>query len=300
VRLPGFIGVDTPKLRAQLADYYHCLAGLNAGVGMLLKELDSRGLTDRTLVIFLSDHGPQFLRGKLNCYESGLHVPLIVRWPHQIQPGVRNELISTIDLLPTIMEAVGGAAPTGLSGRSLLPLARGQNVKWREWIHAEFQAHYPPLYFPQRSISDGHYKMILNLLQDRPNPTADCYVSPRYQWTCLRIGDIEAAQPNLQRAYATWREAPPVELYDLHSDPYEFSNLADTPEFAEIRKQLLEQLTTWQRRTNDPIADPKLLAKLTQENDTLSEDYKTDVTFHWQYPRYLGPLHHDEKRVTTP
>ena len=301
VQLPSFIGVDTPNLRAHVADYYNCLARLDAGVGLLLEELENHGLVDRTLVIFLSDHGPQFLRGKLTCYEPGLRVPLIIRWPNEVEPGlVREEMVSTIDLLPTIMEAVGATPPAGLSGRSMLGLARGQNMKWREWIHAEFHAHYPPLYFPQRTISDGRYKMIVNLLQDRPNPKAACYVSPRSQWACLRIGDIEAAQPKLQRAYATWEDAPPVELYDLHSDPHELNNLADKPEFASLQQRLDEQLTKWRRLTNDPLTDPQLLAKLTQENDTLREDYKTDVTFHWRYPKYLGPVHHDEKRGTTP
>jgi len=148
---------------------------------------------------FLERPRHQFLRGKLTCYEPGLCVPLIIRWPNEGEPGwVREEMISTIDLRPTIMEAVGATAPAGLSGRSLLGLTRSPNMQWREWIHAEFHAHYPPLDFPQRSITNGRYKMIVNLIQDRPNPKSarypslpismDLFANSRY-----RIGLAEAA-----------------------------------------------------------------------------------------------------------
>lgn len=121
VRPLPWIGLDTLRLRASQADYYNCLLRLDAGVGQLLTALHMSGHADNTLVIYLGDHGAQFPRGKLASYESGLHVPLILRWPKKIPAGqVNDELVSTVDLLPTVLAAAGIQLPTNLPGHSLL------------------------------------------------------------------------------------------------------------------------------------------------------------------------------------
>ena len=172
VRPLPWIGLDTPSLRQSQADYYNCIMRLDTGVGMLLAALADAGLAGNTLVIYLGDHGAQFPRGKLASYESSLHVPLIVRFPGQIPAGqTRPELISTVDLLPTILQATRTAPPPNLAGRSLLPLLSKTDKSWREYLFSEYHGHYPPLYFPQRTVRDQRYKLIVNLLQDRPNPS---------------------------------------------------------------------------------------------------------------------------------
>ena len=76
-----FVGIDTPRLREETADYYNCMSRLDTGIGLVLQQLNALGKTENTLVIFTTDHGAQFSRGKTSIYEGGLRIPLIVRCP---------------------------------------------------------------------------------------------------------------------------------------------------------------------------------------------------------------------------
>lgn len=286
-----FAGVDTPRLRECAANYYNCIRRLDLGVGMLLEKLARNGLARNTLVVYLGDHGAQFARGKLSCYEGGLRVPLIVRWLGRTREGlVKDELVATVDILPTILEAVGAEAPSGLAGRSMLPLLRDDAVAWREYVFAEYHSHYPPIYFPQRTVRDARFKLIVSLLRDRVNPVAPTGAVGIPGRAYVTSSDLAAAGDDVRRAYATWRDAPAVELYDLEKDPYEFKNLADQPQYAAIQQRLQAQLESWQQRTNDPLTDPAKLARLTEEQDGLAGRYETEKRFRggpWEYHQYL-------------
>ena len=287
VRPLPWIGLDTPGLRKSQADYYNCMMRMDTGIGKLLGALDRAGASDKTLVIYLGDHGAQFPRGKLASYESSLRVPLICRFPGHIPSGAtRSELVSTVDLVPTVLEATAAKRPSGLAGRSLLTLMKEESQEWREYLFCEYHGHYPPLYFPQRTVRDDRYKLIMNLLQDRPNPVADgCTASalPSY----VSKADVAAAPAAVRQIYSTWSDAPPIELYDLENDPYEMRNQADDPQLASVKSRLLEALRQWQRDTQDPLADPKVLAELTAEYDTIPKPYPDQKDFVWQYPKYL-------------
>ena len=287
-----WIGIDTERLRESQADYYNCMMRLDDGIGRLMQTLHRAGLSERTLVIYLGDHGAQFPRGKLASYESSLRVPLIVRLPDGQGAGlVRHELVSSVDVLPTVLDAVGAAVPRELPGRSLLPLTTRQNAPWRQYLFAEYHGHYPPLYFPQRTVRDDRYKLILNLLQDRDNPVAQtcsqtenprygCYVSP---------SDVASASEPVRQAYATWSDSPPVELYDLETDPYERKNRAHDPTLADVKSRLLNELDGWRKRTADPLVNSENLAKLTAEHDALKKPYSKPKQPHWRYAEYLAP-----------
>ncbi len=288
VRPLPWIGLDTPGLRKSQADYYNCMMRMDTGVGMLLAALDRAGATDKTLVIYLGDHGAQFPRGKLASYESSLRVPLICRFPGHIPSGeTRSELVSTVDLVPTVLEATTARRPPGLAGCSLMPLMTKEDVKWRDYLFSEYHGHYPPLYFPQRTVRDDRYKLIVNLLQDRPNPVADVCTSSA-QPSYVSKADVAAGAPAVCQTYSTWSDAPPIELYDLESDPYEMRNGAGDPQLATVKTRLLDALRQWQQRTEDPLTDPKMLARLTAEHDAITKPYRRQKDFVWQYPTYLG------------
>ena len=245
VRLLPWTGLDSPRLRESQADYYNCLMRLDTGIGQLLKALGEAGQAKQTLVIYMGDHGAQFPRGKLASYESSLQVPLIIRQPGEIKPQVRNELVSTLDLFPTILKVVGGDIPSNLPGRSLLPLMNKGTAKpstsWRKHLFTEYHGHYPPLYFPQRTIRNDRYKLIVNLLQDRPNPVAQsCSGQENPRWgSYATASDVAKAPSKIRQAYDTWLSAPPVELYDLKSDPHEWQNLAGNNDLKPVRDELL-------------------------------------------------------------
>ena len=285
-----WIGLDTPGLRQAQADYYNCMSRLDTGVGMLLDTLKEAGHAEDTLVVYLGDHGAQFPRGKLASYESSLRIPLLICWSGRTTGAtVRNELVSSLDITRTLYTAAGVKPRVELPGRSLQPLLGRDEVPWRTYLHTEYHAHYPPLFFPQRTVRDERYKLIVNLVQDRPNPVAHSYSqteAPRHP-SYVRAADVETGSAPVRRAYATWLDAPPFELYDLKMDPFEFENKADDPALASIKKRLMAELEGWQTKTADPLKDPESLRRLTEEHDALPRPYVRDPQQAWGYVKYL-------------
>ena len=95
---------DQPEVRAELAEYYQSVSRMDHGVGLLLKLLEETKTADNTLVIFLSDNGIPFPAAKTTLYDSGVHLPLLVRKPGQ-KAGVANPaMASWTDITPTILD----------------------------------------------------------------------------------------------------------------------------------------------------------------------------------------------------
>ncbi|MDP6505188.1 MAG: DUF4976 domain-containing protein, partial [Planctomycetota bacterium] len=173
---------------------------------------------------------------------------------------------SCIDVMPTILDALGIEPPEPLPGRSVRPLLEGNADNWRTHMFCEWTTSHPfPLpsfLFPQRSVRDERYKLIETLLTDQDNP----------------VGVFES-----------WRRPKPVELYDLHTDPCEFNDLSENSDCDAIKNALLNELRNWQQETDDPLADPEKLARLVEENMEVQglrgEHRKPE--FQWRYVDYL-------------
>ena len=284
--LPGF-GIDTPQLRAAVADYSNCIMRLDTLVGDLLAALDRSGKADDTLVVFMGDHGPDMLRGKRTCYEGGLRIPMLLRFPRRVPPGqVRDELVSSIDLVPTFLEVAGAEPIPGLGGRSLLPLLAGGTVAWRATLFAEYHTHAAASNcFPQRAARDARYKLIENLLPDEVNPGV------AYTFKEFHSGPaaVAAASEEVRAAYRTMERPPRYELYDLEADPHEFVNVADDPVHAAARAELAAALDAWRRETADPFLDPALVRRFDDEVKAVRSKAKANAR-PWGYLDYLaGP-----------
>lgn len=290
-------GIDTPRLRAQTASYYNCIARLDASIGMLMQTLEASGKADNTLVIYITDHGPQFSRGKGCISELALRAPLLIRWPGVAQPqNVRDELVSQIDILPTVLDAAGVTPPADLPGRSLKPLLTNQPCSnWPKHLFAEWNTSHPfplpGLLYPQRSVRDDRYKLILNLLADSPSPVEAYYTTQALVKSGANEAEIDAATPKIRDVYARWRQPPAIELYDLQNDPNEFENLAEDPRYTRVLDELLAVLQRWQHDTHDAMADPANLAKLVQEHQQASQlqGGHKQPDFKWNYHTYLAP-----------
>ena len=288
------VGVDSPRLRQHAADYYNCMSRLDTGVGLLLDRLDASGKADETLVIFTTDHGAQFSRGKACCYEGGLRVPHIVRWPGQAEAGaVRQELVSHVDILPTITDILDIETPR-CSGRSQVSLLKGKPTDWRGYLCAEWTGANPPCYYPQRSVRGERYKLIVNYTPDRPNPNAAFYSGPDQLWEPgATVEEIAASDRRTRQAYETFQNPPREELYDLQNDPWEFENRVDDPETAAIRDALRANLLEWQVETDDRITDREVLDRLTSEHDEISRTHYRESAwgssrdYEWTYGSYL-------------
>lgn len=224
---------DLPELRKDTASLHEGVRILDESVGRLLAMLRHRGFDENTLVILTTDHGIEFPGAKKTLREQGTGVFLMVRGPGGFTGGlVREELVSHLDLLPTIFDVIGLPVPEWCQGNSLRPLVNGSSEEWREAVFTE-QNYHGPLE-ALRAVRTDRYKMIL-----RHDP-----VGPR-----LRHDGPAAAVIDPLGHYD--RQAGPVELYDLYLDPQEACNRADDPALAPVAAQLRRLLDSWMQATGD-------------------------------------------------
>lgn len=235
---------DIPVVREDLADLEASVASADRAVGRVIEAVRASPEADRTLILFTADHGIAFVRAKMTLYDPGIEVALIMAGAGDPAGIVRDELVSNVDVMPTLLDMVGIATPSNLHGRSFAALLRGREYTSNEFVFAEKTYH--TYYDPMRAVRNDRYKLIANFENAPWQET-----SPDYR--CNAKGYVEsclAFEPPGKGHYH-----PPVELYDLQEDPWERRNLADDPGRREVRRQLTRVLHDWMRRTGDPLLD---------------------------------------------
>lgn len=243
--------IDDPDQRKKIAGYYNCVQRIDLAIGMLMDVLKETGQFERTLIMLLGDHGPPFARGKTSCYEAGLRVPFLIRWPGVSQSHVSNRLVGSIDIYPTILDAAMIERPQGLHGSSLRSvLVEDEDAEWRETLVGEFHYHGSVPFFPRRAITDGRYKLIHNLRSGELSAPNQIDGDQAYRKSRSLPGDHQA-----RMAMDRLTDPPEWELFDLEEDPVEFQNLAGVTELAAVESRLKKSLATWQEETNDPFRD---------------------------------------------
>ena len=294
VRAMPYMGIDPPAWREMIADYYNCLSRLDTLVGDLMMALEKSGKAENTIVVYLGDHGADMFRGKRTCFEGGVRIPLLLRWPGHVKPQVRKDLVSTLDLMPTLLAAAGAKPVSDLPGRKLQALFTGKTAPWRAHLFTEYHTHGAQNFFPQRAVRGDRFKLVENLLPGEVHPDYEATLnkmvgeaknsSPKVTVDYHAV--IAASAPEVRDAYARMRQPPRYELYDLKNDPYEFHNLADVPEHAKTLRELQDRLKNWREQTNDPLLNQKNLLRLTKEVRSVKSK-KASKKRSWGYPEYF-------------
>ncbi len=231
VEVPRFLD-DTPEARSELAALQTAIETMDVATGHVLTALEKAGRAENAIVVFTTDHGVAMPRAKCTLYDPGIEVALIMRWPGGDLSGVREDLVSNIDVLPTLLEAAGIEIPGEVQGRSLL-----HDDRPRDAIFAEKTFH--SYYDPMRAIRTQRHKFIRNFESAfRVEVPGD-----------IQTGAIFRADPG---RYSTDRPAV-VELYDLEADPLEQHNLAGRDDINEVERELSERLWAWMEETEDPL-----------------------------------------------
>ena len=239
VDVPGYLR-DTPGTRAELAGLQGSARHVDEQFGRWLQAFRELGLEQNTLLIVTTDHGIAMPRAKCSVYEPGLQVALLLR--HAGREGwhggvVRNEMVSNIDVLPTILELAGIPVPANVQGRSFAPLLDGRAYTPNATIFGELTYH--DYYDPQRSIRTETHKLIANF------STAPAFQDPSQQWRPM--SDVVVPE----RPSSAYH--PHLELYDLTVDPWEQTNLINRAECAPLRHQLARGLYQHMVETDDPL-----------------------------------------------
>jgi uncharacterized sulfatase len=248
---------DTPLVRRDWANYHDIITAMDYQVADILAQLEADGLADSTVVFFWGDHGRGLPRAKRWPYDSGLRVPLIVRWPGTIAPGtVNDELVSLVDLGPTVLSVAGVPIPPHMQAQAFLG---GQKATPREYTFAH-RDRMDEAYDMIRSARDGRYRYIRNFHPGRPYAQHIAYMEemPTMMEMRRRYKDhMNALAPEYGKAMTPAQllffrpEKPPEELYDLDSDPHEIDNLAGSQRHAPVLARMRAALERWQATTGD-------------------------------------------------
>lgn len=254
VFVPPYL-VDNQSATDEFAAFQGAIKKVDSAIGEIFKAIDATGIGDDTIVIYTADHGIPFPRAKCTLYDAGLQVPFIIRWNKRGWNGgkVLKPMISNIDYLPTLLEALNIDIPENIQGRSFTALLDGKEYQPNKQIFAELTYH--DYYNPMRCVRTDKYKLIANF------STAPSFMNPSQSYYPATI--------------TTHPEDPAYEyhdhlqLFDLENDPNEFDNLADKPEYQSIKKELSEQLLNWMKQTKDPLLEGAVVSP--HHNKTMSK-----------------------------
>jgi arylsulfatase A-like enzyme len=229
---------------------------LDRAFGEMRDRIHEAGLAEETLVAFTTDHGIAMPRAKGTCYDPGLETALMVHQPGVVEGGRRHdELLSNVDLMPTLLDLAGLSPPDVVAGRSFAPLLRGDGDDYeaRTEVYGEMTWH--DRYNPVRAIRTERYKYVRNFS-----------VLPRV-FVPMDVVPTPSGRSVHEEFHVQHR--PEEELYDLREDPHEQENLApDRPpfeptsvgtdpdsEYEDVLADLRGRLEAWMEATDDPLLD---------------------------------------------
>jgi len=236
---------DNEIVRQDLSQFYGAIQGVDSCIGNIINQLEDFYLRESTLFIYTTDHGEAYPRAKCTLYDPGIKTLLLMSWPNSNiiqQSAVYNQMISNIDLLPTVLDLIDAEIPNKIEGRSFLPLLKGQTDRFREEIYSEKTFH--EIYDPIRSIRTEEFKFIINFEKSK---------------TLYQIGmDIQQDALGKNMLELINKPRPDEELYDLKNDPDEKTNLINNLRYKDIALELKDKLFNWMKQTKDPILKGKV------------------------------------------
>jgi uncharacterized sulfatase len=244
---------DTPEVRRDWARHFDLVTAMDKWFGDMLRQLADDGLADDTIVFFYSDHGVGLPRGKRWLYDTGMRVPLLIRFGKnvahlaQAKPGsVSDRLVSFVDFGPTALSLAGVRPPKVMQGVPFLGAFAGGP---REAVYG-IRDRMDERNDCTRAVRDGRFKYLRNYQAYKPWAQTLEYMEhmPTMQaWRRL------AAEGKLAGPAALWMRPtkPFEELYDTAEDPHEIRNLADSPAHRETLERLRQLHREWYRETRD-------------------------------------------------
>ena len=237
-------GISVPKYipnnhdtRKEFASMQGAIKKMDDSVAKIIKILKRKNLYENTIILFTTDHGIPFPRAKGTLYDAGIETSLIISYPKlKIKNKKFKELISNIDILPTLLDFAKIKIPKIIQGKSFYPLI--MNKKYNQNKHIFAEKTYHDLFDPIRCIRDKNYKLIINFDSDKIiRVPGDVMMGPTYK-TMLK------QMINVRDRY---------ELYHIKTDKFERKNLAQNMKYKKIRQNLLKKIAKWMKSTKDPL-----------------------------------------------
>jgi arylsulfatase A-like enzyme len=245
--------IDTAEYREARARYLTAVTAMDSELGSVY-ETAMKTLGDQnTVVLFTSDHGAQLPFGKWNLYESGVRVPLIVKWPGVVpQASTTKAMVQWMDIMPTLIEIGGGKQNASLDGKSFLPVLKNPDLEHHQAIFTTHSSDGDMNVYPMRAMRNDRFKLIWNLHPEFQFTThidrANEPLSLKYwnSWNKLAMND-----PKARKVVERYRIRPEFELYDLETDPLELVNLAADTKYNQIFEKMKPELNGWMKEQGD-------------------------------------------------
>jgi arylsulfatase A-like enzyme len=245
---------DNAIIRKDIARHLSNVELMDKQVGEIIQQLKDDGLYDNTIIFFFSDHGDALPFVKREITQRGLKVPLIIRFPAAKNAGtVDKQLISFVDLAPTVLSLANIPLPKYLQGQAFLGSQKAK--KTRQYIFAA-RDRMDTEYDRVRAISDGRFEYIKNYFPEKPS-----YQNIAYRLNIKGMKEIirlkEERKLNQAQAYWFRPNKPVEELFDTQTDPYQFVNLAENPKFQQKLQELRNRYELWKKQVGDLGAIPE-------------------------------------------
>ncbi|MFN3192889.1 MAG: sulfatase [Aureliella sp.] len=250
---------DTQLVRSEWARYLNSVSGMDVRVGWILEQLEEEGLLDDTIIIFFGDNGRLEARGIHWCFDSGIHVPMIIRWPKNFpapadtQPGSTiDQVISLLDITATTLDLAGISKPIGMQSR----IAIGENKEPTRRFAFSARDRIDETIVRQRSVRDERFHYIRNF-----TPGAGFATLNRYKEKCFlvkpQMRTLQASGQLRGAALQLMQPFPDEMLFDTQADPFEIRDLASDPEFQSTLLEMRAALDTWIVETGDLGGTPE-------------------------------------------
>ncbi len=256
---------DHPAIRKDYADYLDSARRLDGKISRILARLEQDGLAANTVVIFMGDNGEAHIRGKQFCYEEGLRVPLIIRWPRGLTPpagfragAVESRLLEAIDVAPTLLSLAGLPVPPRMQGAPFLGEKAGSPKA--HVFGARDRCDETAMRI--RTVRDTRYRYIRTFTPEMPFFAPNAYKARQYPaWTLVPRLHAEGKLNDVQAFLCAPRQ-PEEQLFDLEADPHEIRNLASSsdPVHAATLRRLRAALEDWIVRTDDQGRFPEKMS----------------------------------------
>jgi arylsulfatase A-like enzyme len=273
IRLPAPFP-DHEDVRSDVADYYFEVQRFDRELGEILDKIKAAGELENTLVVVTGDNGMPFPRCKSNLYDGGTRVPLVIHWPAKF-PGGRKitDFVSLTDLAPTFLDLANAPVPAEMTGKSLVSILasnqEGRVDAGRDFVLTGKERHVPGQEapdqggYPMRAIRTQDFLYIYNFRPDRwpagtPNYDrayfpgswyGDCDNGPTKTYM-VENKDLDDHHRRLFEL--SFAKRPAEELYDLSNDPNQLSNVAENPEYDDVKARLNQQLMDALEKSKDP------------------------------------------------
>jgi uncharacterized sulfatase len=258
MKLPAYYP-DTPKVRETIARQYDLITAMDAEVGRILKALQDDGLDEETIVVFWSDHGDGLPRAKRWLYDSGTHVPMMMRIPERFRggnygrPGTTDErLVSMIDLAPTMLRLAGVETPSHMHGHAFLGETQPEP---RRFVHGA-RDRIDERYDMVRSVRDDRFLYLRTYMPWYPALQVLNYAEQNeIRQEMRRLLRDGALPPVAAQYFSTPR--PYEQLFDTQADPDEVKNLADDPHYSGALNRLRTECDRWMLEVGDAQLVPE-------------------------------------------